>query len=130
MRSLSRHTPGEWEVCFSAQQTLWFARLCAVRKSPTVAERAKQKLLRDATRKGKTVQSLTLEAAEYLFVLTTLPRAEATAEQVLELHRARWQIERCFFPPGDSTSQRRSRWREFIEASDAVRLSPVQAGRG
>jgi len=96
LRGLSGHTPSEWAVCFVAQQTLWNARLCAVRKSPAVAERAKQKLLRDAARKGKTVQPQTLEAAEYLFVLTTLPEEEATAEQVLHLYRARWQIELCF----------------------------------
>ena len=96
LRSLSGHTPSEWPVCFAAEQTLWNARLCAVRKSPAIAERAKQKLRRDATRKGKTVKPQTLEAAEYLFVLTTLPKEEATTEQVLQLYRARWQIELCF----------------------------------
>jgi len=29
-------------------------------------------------------------------------------------------MKRSFFPPGDSTSLRRSHWREFIEARDAV----------
>lgn len=96
LRRLTGHTPSDWEVCFAAQQTLWFARLCAVRKTPAAAERAKQKLLRDATRKGRTLLPQTLEAAEYLFVLTTLPAHEASAAQVLELYRARWQIELCF----------------------------------
>jgi hypothetical protein len=96
LRSLSGHTPREWSVCFASEQTRWNARLCAVRKSPTVAERAKQKLRRDASRKGKTVKPQTLESAEYLFVLTTLPQEEASTEQVLQLYRARWQIELCF----------------------------------
>lgn len=96
LRELSGHTPAEWEVGFVAQKTLWSARLCAVRISAAVAERAKQKLRREAVRKGKKVSAQTLEAAEYRFVLTTLPKEEASASQVLQLYRARWQIELCF----------------------------------
>src|SRR5262249_25628913 len=51
LRSLKGHTPGEWEVGFVAQNTLWFARLCAVRKSAAAADRAKQKLVRAAAKK-------------------------------------------------------------------------------
>jgi hypothetical protein len=37
-----------------------------------------------------------VEAAGYFFVLTTLPQEIATAKQVLELYRGRWQIELVF----------------------------------
>lgn len=96
LRHLHGHEPGEWEVCFEAQKTLWSARLCAIRNSPLATERAKQRLLRVAARKGRKVKAQTLEAAEYVFVLTTLPADEMSVAEVLEVYRARWQIELCF----------------------------------
>ena len=96
LRRLKGHQPAEWDVCFVAQKTLWTARLCAVRKTATAAQRDKQRLLRKASRKSRTVLAKTLEAAEYIFVLTTLPQEELPVEDVLSLYRARWQIELCF----------------------------------
>jgi hypothetical protein len=96
LRRLKGHKPGEWEVCFVAQKTLWTARLCAVRKTALAAQREKQRVLREAARKGKRVLPQTLEAAEYVFVLTTLPKEELPVADVLKLYRARWQIELCF----------------------------------
>lgn len=96
LRSLPDHKPAQWPVCFQASATLWSARLCAIRKSPLAAQRAKHSLLQTAARKGKKVSPQALEAAEYIFVLTTLRDDELEAAQVLELYRARWQIELCF----------------------------------
>ena len=49
-----------------------------------------------ARKKGKQVQSATLELAEYVIVLTTVTRDLFDTHAVLDLYRARWQIELCF----------------------------------
>jgi hypothetical protein len=96
LRRLREHHVGEWDVRFAADNTLWPARLCAIRKSEHAAERAKLKILRQAAKKQKQVRPETLEAAEYVFVLTSLARNVLNARDVLDLYRARWQIELCF----------------------------------
>lgn len=96
LRRLRGHQPGEWAVQFEAQKRQWAARLCAVRKSRAAAGEAKKKLLAVARKKGKQVQPSTLELAEYVIVLTTLSRDLLDTHAVLDLYRARWQIELCF----------------------------------
>jgi Transposase DDE domain len=96
LRTLHEYEPGEWDVEFDASGKRIAARVCAVRKSPDAAQKAKDRLIKTAKKKGKTVAPDTLEAAEYIFVLTTLPSAEASSTNVLELYRARWQIELAF----------------------------------
>jgi hypothetical protein len=96
MRSLAGHTPESWPVLFRANDREYAARLCAVRKSTSAAQLSKERLLKAARKKGKTVQSQTLEMAEYVFVLTTPGVDDLTAAQVLELYRARWQVELGF----------------------------------
>lgn len=70
-------------------------RLVAVRKSVAATESAHRRILHEARRKGKEPDPRTLQAAAYVFVLTTLPPT-ASASQVLEIYRARWQIEIAF----------------------------------
>lgn len=96
MRSLEEYEPGSWPVRFEANDREYAARLCAVRKSVSAAQSAKERLLKVARKKGKTVRAETLELAEYIFVLVTSGLDELTPEQVLELYRARWQIELGF----------------------------------
>jgi hypothetical protein len=73
------------------------ARLVILRKSPQAAEEARRKLLREAKKKGrKVVDARTLEAAAYIFVLTSVPTQDLSAAQVLETYRFRWQIEMAF----------------------------------
>ena len=96
MRSLKEHEPGSWPVRFQASDREYDARLCAVRKSVVATQSAKERLLKAARKKGKTVREETLELAEYIFVLATPGIDDLTAEQVLELYRARWQIELGF----------------------------------
>jgi len=95
LRTLVAHEPGEWAVAFRARGRTYPARLCAVRKSPDAAQKAKARMLKEARHKGKHLRPETLEAAEYIFVLTTLPQ-ETSAAAVLELYRARWQVELAF----------------------------------
>jgi hypothetical protein len=96
LRTLRDLEPGSWPVSFEAQGRRWPARLCAIRKSPEAAERARQKILKLASKKSKVVQPGTLEAAEYIFVLTTPGLETFSAAEVLDLYRARWQVELAF----------------------------------
>ena len=96
LRRLRGHQPGEWAVRFDADGTRWAARLCAIRKSQHAADRAKIKILQQAARKQKHVRPATLESAEYVYVLVSLTHDQLDAREVLDLYRARWQIELCF----------------------------------
>lgn len=96
LRRLDACQPGEWPVRFKTGDRWWDARLCAVRKTEVAAERAKKRIRRLASKKGHQPETDTLEFAEYVFVLTTLDPQDVSAIEVLELYRARWQIELCF----------------------------------
>lgn len=96
MRSLKGHAAQEWQVRFEANGREYAARVCAVRKSVESARLSKERLLKQARKKGKTVSATTLELAEYVFVLATPGVDDLTPEQVLELYRVRWQVELAF----------------------------------
>jgi hypothetical protein len=96
MRLLQGHEPQAWPVRFQANGREYPARLCAVRKSAIAAWDAKERLRRVARKKGKTVREETLELAEYIFVLVTSGLDDLTPAEVLELYRARWQVELGF----------------------------------
>lgn len=95
-----RKTPAlgarEWQVSFKYAKERYTVRLCAIRKTKAAAEIAKAKAQTAATKKGKSVRPETLEAAEYVIVLTSLPADEYSPGRILELYRARWQIELVF----------------------------------
>ena len=96
LRGLPGHQPEEWAVQFVADDARWSARLCAIRKSLPATERAQARLRRDAAKRQRSLRPETLESAAYIYVLTTLPRDVVDTAGVLELYRARWQIELCF----------------------------------
>jgi Transposase DDE domain len=96
MRSLKGYEAQGWQVRFEANDREYGARLCAVRKSVRAAQLSKERLLKQARKKGKTVSATTLELAEYVFVLTTPGLDDLSPEQVLELYRVRWQVELAF----------------------------------
>jgi len=96
LRELPGHEPGEWPVRFEAGAAAFPARVCAVRKSEVAIELAKKKLRSEASRRGKELRDATLEFAEYVIVITTLGAETLDARGVLDLYRARWQIELCF----------------------------------
>lgn len=96
LRTLRGRRPKEWKVGFHASSGSYVGRLCAVRKSAVSARRAKERILSVATKKGKRVSPQTLEAAEYVFVLATVADTIFDTETVLELYRARWQVELAF----------------------------------
>jgi hypothetical protein len=95
LRTLPEHEAGEWPVSFTAHGRSYSARLVGIRKSAAAAKESRDKILRAARKKQKSVRPETLEAAGYVIVLTTLG-AETPASEVLELYRARWQVELAF----------------------------------
>ena len=62
----------------------------------TAADRARRKLRRVASKNGKQLKPETLEFAGYVFVLATLAPGLLDTNAILDLYRARWQIELCF----------------------------------
>jgi hypothetical protein len=72
------------------------ARVVMLRKSEQASEEARQKILREARKKGRQVDPRTLEAAGYIFLLTSLPAGQLKTLEVLELYRFRWQVELAF----------------------------------
>ncbi len=58
-------------------------RVVAIRKSPVVAEESRQKARHAAKRHGHAVSQATLEAADYVLLLTTLPETAAEAADLL-----------------------------------------------
>ena len=71
-------------------------RLVALRKSEEAAEAARQKVLKEAARKGRGLRPQTLELASYVLVVTSTKEAELPASEALEIYRFRWQIELVF----------------------------------
>lgn len=72
------------------------ARLLAVRKSEPLSAAERKKILRSRSRDGCRADARTLEAASYVFVLTSLPKSSISAADALALYRFRWQIELAF----------------------------------
>ena len=95
LRGLPAARVAEAPVRVRAAQGDFPARVVALRKSAAATEVARRRILREASRKGKTPDPRTLECAGYFFVLSVLPDA-ISADQVLAIYRLRWQIEIAF----------------------------------
>lgn len=87
---------GEWPVWFEYEDQRHRLRLCVLRKSQVSAARAQRKAEKKARDKGQQVRPETLKLAAFVLVLTSLPARWATASIILELYRARWQVELAF----------------------------------
>ena len=86
----------EWRVSVESGKQKIDGRLCAIRKSEAAIQRAQRKL---AIKQQSGTAKDTPESREYacyVLVFTTLPRQRATAREVLECYRLRWQIELTF----------------------------------
>jgi hypothetical protein len=98
LRTLSADQIGDWPVAVSENKKgspPITGRVCAIKKSQTAAERGRAKAERASRQGGHQVQPETLEAAEYIFVFTTLG-ADIPAPAILEMYRGRWQVELTF----------------------------------
>lgn len=72
------------------------ARLIVVRKPEKDAERERQRIHREASRKGRKADPRTLLAAGFFLLLSSVSRQDMVAHKALELYRLRWQIEMSF----------------------------------
>jgi len=95
LRELSTGQCGDWPVLIKNHKQWIAGRLCAIKKSAAAAEKAKVRVKRESQRNGTQLRPETLEAAEYIFLFTTLP-VDYAAATIMELYRARWQIELAF----------------------------------
>ena len=97
--------------------SLLAVRLVAVRKPQQAANEARRKARREAQRGGHTVSKQTLDAADWVILITSLQPEDFTTADVLALYRLRWRIELGFKrlksliglkgPPGTSESSAR-----------------------
>ncbi len=71
-------------------------RLVIRRKDPDQAQAERKRLLKDAKKRGKQPDPRSLEAANYILLLTSLPADAFPAADILTLYRFRWQIELAF----------------------------------
>jgi hypothetical protein len=96
LRGISDATPTEFVVCTNAVPDSNIpaipARLLAIRKSEVAAKAARERVLRERSKKSRTIDPRNLEAAGYIMVLTSVPADELSAHDGLELYRFRWQI--------------------------------------
>jgi hypothetical protein len=71
-------------------------RLVVIKKPPEAAMRARKRALRESQRGGHKNDPLSLRAAEYLMLVTSLGPDRASPDQLAALYRLRWQIELAF----------------------------------
>jgi len=95
LRKLPARGAREWAVEFEYEGRTYPLRLCALRKSKVAAERARNQVKEKARQHGRKARQQSLALAEFILVLTSLPKTFSAA-QVLELYRCRWQVELTF----------------------------------
>jgi hypothetical protein len=71
-------------------------RLVAVKKPADAAAEARRKARRDAQDENRAISKETLEAADWIILVTSLVPDEFSTEDVLALYRLRWRIELGF----------------------------------
>jgi IS4 transposase len=97
LRSIPETEARESTVSFVASDnSVVKCRLIALRKSAVSAEASRKTVLADRRRKGRSIDPRSLEAAEYIILLTNLEADELSSYQALEIYRLRWQIEITF----------------------------------
>lgn len=87
---------GEWNVVCPNENATLPLRLIAVKKSPEAAERSIKIARRGMRKKQKVLYADTLALHRYFFLLTSVPKEKLSNEQILQLYRARWQVELAF----------------------------------
>jgi hypothetical protein len=71
-------------------------RLIALQLPAEAAEAARERKIKKARKDGRRVSQATLFFAGWVMLITTLPQAQWSDQEVLRLYRARWQIELFF----------------------------------
>jgi hypothetical protein len=91
-------------------------RLIVMRKPAAAALHAQARATRSAAKHGKTLNPKSLQAANYVLLLTSLPASDYPASRVGELYRLRWQIELAF-----------KRWKSLGELDQLPAKDPALA---
>jgi hypothetical protein len=88
---------GDYDVFYkSSGNKLEQLRLCAIKKSPEAAEYSKKSVIKEMTKKQRTLNKETIELHDYVFVITSVKRETLSASEIFSLYRMRWQIELAF----------------------------------
>jgi len=97
LRSIPEAEARESAVSFVASDdSIVKCRLIVLRKSAACAEASRKKVLSEKSRKCRSIDPRSLEAAEYIILLTNLEADKLSCHQALEIYRLRWQIENTF----------------------------------
>jgi len=72
------------------------ARLVIIPKPPGAAKASRAKALRASQKGGHQNDPLSLQAADHLMLITSIPADQATPDQLRDAYRLRWQIELAF----------------------------------
>jgi hypothetical protein len=89
--------PGDFPVFLvSGDGSLVPGRIIAVKLPGPVAARNRKRLLRKASKKQRTLDNRSLQAASFVFLFTTLSAETLDTKGVANLYRFRWQIEIAF----------------------------------
>lgn len=75
------------------------ARMIVLPKSEAQSDRSRLRVVRKNRKKGRKTHPMSLLAADYLVLLTTLDAKDYPADRVIALYRMRWQIELAFKRP-------------------------------
>lgn len=87
---------GDWTVSgWAKEQAEIPLRLCAIRLSEEAAEQSLRRAMKEWKKKQQTLDPETIALRRYVVVATSLPAA-ISAWRIMELYRARWQIELSF----------------------------------
>ena len=88
---------GEWPVHVVGENgRLIPGRVCALRRSKAATEMELKRIRRSNARHGRTPGRKAEEAAMYSCVFTTVDASLLSATEVMEMYRARWQVELAF----------------------------------
>jgi hypothetical protein len=97
LKSLRVGCVGEWFVHIVGENTRMIpGRICALRRSKAATEIELKRIRRNNMRHGKTTGPKALEIAKYSCIFTTVDQSFLSATDVMELYRARWQVELAF----------------------------------
>ncbi|MCD6163790.1 MAG: IS4 family transposase [candidate division Zixibacteria bacterium] len=88
---------GEWTVHVVGDNGRMIpGRICALRRSKAAIEMELKRIHRNSARHGRIPGRKALEVAKYSCVFTTVDQSVLSATDVMELYRARWQVELAF----------------------------------
>jgi hypothetical protein len=108
------------QVLFEHEGKRFEARVVALRRTKEQTDQARRRKCKKASKAHRQIQPDTLYLAGWVLVLTTLPAADWSDQEVLSLYRARWQIELLFKRIKQLLSQHRLRARTEETAKATV----------